>query len=155
MDEGLRRYLVEGERAGLRYLGPGAVVRNGDWVVSDGTYTREVEPLLGGRSLVKELTWGDWLPLRTLSCYYGSGTPLEHLGGPRVVVRIYRRGEGPGPSGPSGGPALLTRERGWDGGQARAEGTAGRGNGRRSPCLGSRKRAGSPGAATSDAICLF
>jgi hypothetical protein len=75
------------ERAGMRRLAPGDVVRPGDWLVADGSFAR-LAPVPDAPH--QRMTLGDRLPLRTVPCYYGSGTPLEHHQGPRVALTIYR-----------------------------------------------------------------
>jgi hypothetical protein len=58
-----------------------------DWIVvapSDDPLPEYV----AGRAC-HELVFSDRLPLRTKVAFYAGGKPIEHLGGPRAVVRIY------------------------------------------------------------------
>jgi hypothetical protein len=87
------------ERSGMRPVVPAAhpareLLRTGDWLlVPDARLEQQtlaideqnVEPIAG---LVIE----DGIPLRTVRCFYGTGTgvPFEHHRGPRASVTIYR-----------------------------------------------------------------
>ncbi len=79
------------ERNGMTRLVPDSVMRSGSWWVTDGTCPKDERYHFPHDAPVQQLQVRDGLPLRTQQCYYGSGTPLEHLSGPRAVVRIYRR----------------------------------------------------------------
>jgi hypothetical protein len=79
------------ERAGMARLGPSSVIQPGSWCVSDGTEVNDEQALFPHQLPKHMLQVSDVVPLRTQLCYYGSGTPLERLDGPRVVVRIYRK----------------------------------------------------------------
>jgi Dolichyl-phosphate-mannose-protein mannosyltransferase len=79
------------ERDGMKRLIPKVtVLEPGSWYVTDGTFVRDEHQLFPSSSPLHILEIGDALPLRTQLCYYASGTPLEHLSGPRAVIRIYR-----------------------------------------------------------------
>jgi hypothetical protein len=79
------------EHAGMTSLVPDSVMQPGSWFVSDGTSLIAEHYHFPHDAPIQMLQIRDGLPLRTQRCYYGSGTPLEHLSGPRAVVRIYRR----------------------------------------------------------------
>jgi Dolichyl-phosphate-mannose-protein mannosyltransferase len=81
------------ERAGMRPVVPDeSRLGPGDWVVGpDERFEQQHIDFDPDRvQLVRELTVRDALPLRTVRCYYGGFTPLQHLAGPRVVVRVGR-----------------------------------------------------------------
>ncbi len=82
------------ERAGMVPVVPGASqLRRGDWlVVPDERHVHQQRVVLDPDRLLleEERRFGDWLPLRTVACYYGGHVPLEHQEGPRVLVRLYR-----------------------------------------------------------------
>jgi hypothetical protein len=40
--------------------------------------------------LMTELTLGGGMPLRTVPCFYGGRTPVEHQVGATLAVRVYR-----------------------------------------------------------------
>jgi hypothetical protein len=89
---GICGFPFHAERAGLRRLVPGCAVGPGEWLVLD----EHCAALLGNK--VGAPSWGvlaldDGVPLRTLDCYYGTATPLEHRAGPRRVLTVYHRGE--------------------------------------------------------------
>ena len=79
------------EHAGMTGLVPESVMQPGSWFVSDGTSLKAERYHFPHDGPIQMLEVRDGLPLRTQRCYYGSGTPLEHLNGPRAIVRIYRR----------------------------------------------------------------
>jgi serine/threonine-protein kinase len=81
------------ERAGLRPVVPDhSRLKTGDWlIVPDDRLNQQairIEP--GAVALAAQEQIEDALPLRTVQCYYGGATPLEHHEGPRVTVMIYR-----------------------------------------------------------------
>lgn len=88
---GTQGFQYYAQRAGMAPLLPGIVLQPGSWYVTDGTIPQDERAHFPGRGPDETLQVGDAVPLRTQLCYYGSGTPLEHLSGPRAVVRIYRR----------------------------------------------------------------
>lgn len=85
------------ERAGMKAVVPdrqSAPLRRGDWLVVPDGHIEQQEIRLDPDCLQKvdKVMIGDCLPLRTVRCFYGTGTgvPLEHLHGPRIGVTIYR-----------------------------------------------------------------
>jgi hypothetical protein len=81
------------ERAGmLPVFVDESPLQQGDWlVVPDGRCARQdfiVDPLC--LELVDTLEQPAYLPLQTVSCYYGGRTPIESASGPRLTVDIYR-----------------------------------------------------------------
>src|SRR5262249_18395004 len=81
------------ERAGLQRVGPGVVLRPGDWLVSDGLFPDLVQGLIHDPRPQQEWRWNDPLPLRTIPFYYSQGAPLGHGEGPRLIVSVYRQPE--------------------------------------------------------------
>jgi hypothetical protein len=86
-----------GERAGMRAVAPdlrSSLLIAGDWLVVPDDHIQQqrvrLEP--GCLELVTERVFEDAIPLRTVQCFYGTGTgvPLQHKNGPRLSVRIYR-----------------------------------------------------------------
>jgi hypothetical protein len=97
-----------GERAGMRPvvpeytpsesgradipLPPPSRLRKGDWLVvpDEGVHSQNID--YSGTEGVVELRWDDWLPLRTVMCFYAGNRPLEHRPGtrPRRSVEIRR-----------------------------------------------------------------
>jgi hypothetical protein len=67
-------------------------LRAGDWlVVPDGRLNQQNIRLDGGKvELAGTLRFGARVPLRTVPCFYGGRTPVEHHEGPRLEVRVYR-----------------------------------------------------------------
>jgi hypothetical protein len=69
-----------------------SLLRSGDWLV----VTKEAadKPALNLAAVPREeagrVVIEDSLPLRTVPCFYGGRTPLEHHEGPRITVHIYR-----------------------------------------------------------------
>lgn len=86
-----------GQRAGLVPLLPtDERPQPGEWVISPDSRVTQ-QPWYAGRGraeVVTTLDWHDGLGLRTVPCYYGGNTPLEHHEGPRVRVTIYRVSDG-------------------------------------------------------------
>jgi hypothetical protein len=81
------------EHAGMRPVVPGrSRLRKGDWLVMpDERITQQMIALHDDATALRFLCRiEDSLPLRTVSCYYGGRTPLQHQEGTRVLVRIYR-----------------------------------------------------------------
>jgi hypothetical protein len=80
------------ERAGMKPVVPDrSQLRRGNWlVVPDRVDQQRIRIDQKRTDLVVQLTVNDFLPLRTVPCYYSGRTPLEHHEGPRVVVSIYR-----------------------------------------------------------------
>jgi hypothetical protein len=81
------------ERAGMRAVAPDrSRLRPGDWLVVPDERLNQQEIQLDERRTVLAGTVSvqDPVPLRTVSCFYGGRTPLEHHEGPRVVVALYR-----------------------------------------------------------------
>jgi hypothetical protein len=86
--------LVPWYRHRPRYLALPATsrLRRGDWLVVPelGLEVPELdlapEPLQDAGQIVVD----DPLPLRTVPCFYGGRTPLEHREEPRLVLRVYR-----------------------------------------------------------------
>jgi hypothetical protein len=83
------------ERMGMQPLQPGRTqLQPDDWVVLPDARQNQQWVHLRPECvrLVERLAWGDYLPVRTVQCFYGTvtGVPLEHHEGPRIEVRIYR-----------------------------------------------------------------
>ncbi len=81
------------ERAGMIPVVPGeSRLHQGDWlVVPDRRLEQQkIDIDKNLAQILGPLTVEDHLPLRTVVCYYGSRTPLEHKEGPRFRVTIYR-----------------------------------------------------------------
>jgi hypothetical protein len=71
---------------------PPSRLRRGDWlVVPDRRQNQQALPLDPDQlELWEEVVVPAWVPLRTVPCYYGGRTPLEHHEGPRLRARAYR-----------------------------------------------------------------
>ncbi len=86
--------LVPWYRGRERYvaLPPTSRLRRGDWLVipEQGVERPDLDLAPEPLEAVGEIAIDDPLPLRTVPCFYGGRTPLEHHEGPRVVLRIYR-----------------------------------------------------------------
>lgn len=71
---------------------PPSRLRAGDWLVvpDDRVYRQDVD--LDPEQLREEVLWryADCVPLRTVPCFYLGVSPLEHHGGDRLAVRIFR-----------------------------------------------------------------
>jgi hypothetical protein len=67
-------------------------LHRGDWVVRPDERVSSQGFDFDDPALREEtqLTLEDWIPLRTVSCFYCGRAPLEHHEGPRMTVRIYR-----------------------------------------------------------------
>ncbi len=80
------------EAAGMRRALPfGSPLRPGDWLVEDPRFgIFPMEALRDRLEPVADLEVFDSLPLRTIICFHGGGTPLEHAAGPQMVVHVYR-----------------------------------------------------------------
>jgi len=65
-------------------------VRPGDWIVTGDPRYSPWPGSLDRLELVTECHVKDSLPLRTVNCYYGGRTALEHQEGPRYTCLIYR-----------------------------------------------------------------
>jgi hypothetical protein len=81
------------ERAGMKpVVADESRLRSGDWlVVPDARYEQQrIEINDDALELVDTLSIQDFLPWRTVRCFYGGRVPLEHQEGPRRSVRIYR-----------------------------------------------------------------
>jgi hypothetical protein len=80
------------EATGMRRALPfGSPLRPGDWLVEDPRFgIFPMEALRGRLEPVAELEVFDALPVRTIICFHGGGTPLEHAAGPQMVVHVYR-----------------------------------------------------------------
>jgi hypothetical protein len=79
------------DRNGMRRLVSPALLRPGDWLVSDGTLSDQERSLALDMFVAQTLIVADALPLRTHLCFYSSGTPLEHHAGPRARLALYRK----------------------------------------------------------------
>jgi hypothetical protein len=73
-------------------LPPATVFAKGDWlVIPESNFIQQgVDLPEENLDLEHELTINDRIVLRTVPCFYGGRTPLEHLVGPSLRVRIYR-----------------------------------------------------------------
>jgi hypothetical protein len=87
------------ERAGMRPVVPAShpdreVLRTGDWLVVPDPRLEQQTLVIDERNVgpIEVVTIEDGIPLRTVRCFYGTGTgvPLEHHHGPRASVTIYR-----------------------------------------------------------------
>jgi hypothetical protein len=85
------------DRAGMRQLTSIATaspshVRSGDWLVFPDPRINQQSIRLGVGEVDLHHQFGipALLPLRTMSCYHGGRTPLEHFEGQALEVRIYR-----------------------------------------------------------------
>jgi hypothetical protein len=81
------------ERAGMRALVPEeSEPQPGDWLVvlDKRCAQQQITIPEGAVEEVEPLLIEDCLPLRTVRQFYGGVMPLEHLEGPRVIVRLYR-----------------------------------------------------------------
>jgi hypothetical protein len=82
------------ERAGLVAVVPETSrLRAGDWlIVPDDRLAQQYIniPADATEEPLAPVAVGDWLPLRTVQCFHGGVTPLEHQEGPRRTVRLYR-----------------------------------------------------------------
>ncbi len=88
---GTQGFQFYAERDRMRRFVGAPTLRPGDWLVSDGSLADQERLVRPQESPAQTLTVGDALPLRTHVCYYSSGTPLEHLAGPRVLLTLYRK----------------------------------------------------------------
>jgi hypothetical protein len=82
----------EGQAFGIP-LPPPSRLRAGDWlIVPDGRLEQQWLDLDAAPVDLVEphLVIPAWLPVRTIPCYYGGRTPLEHQHGSRLQVRLYR-----------------------------------------------------------------
>jgi hypothetical protein len=82
-----------GERAGMQPVIPVlSQLRVGDWLILPEERFEQQQLRLPVDSLEEmvTLTLEDLLPLRTVRCYYGGVTPIEHHEGPRLAVRVFR-----------------------------------------------------------------
>ena len=72
----------------------GELLRAGDWLVMPDPPLEQQTLVVDQQNVepVAVLTIEDGIPLRTVRCFYGTGTgvPLEHHRGPRASVTIYR-----------------------------------------------------------------
>src|SRR5262249_13366817 len=81
------------ERAGMKPVVPGeSRLRQGDWLVlpDERIHQPSLELTPDALRLLHVHALEDPLPLRTISCYYGGRTPLQHQEGARLTVRRYR-----------------------------------------------------------------
>jgi hypothetical protein len=80
------------EAAGMRRALPFAsTLRPGDWLVEDPRFgIFPMETLRDRLEPAADLEVFDPLPLRTIICFHGGGTPLEHAAGPQMVIHVYR-----------------------------------------------------------------
>lgn len=81
------------ERAGMKSVIPDlSLLEAGDWLVVPEERFQQQQVLLDPKrlELVAEPSVRDCLPLRTVRCYYGGDTPMEHQSGPRIGVRVWR-----------------------------------------------------------------
>jgi hypothetical protein len=84
------------ERAGMKAVvpdRPSTPLRRGDWlVVPDERWEKQdIDFQRASLERVEQRSISDGLPWRTVRCFYGTrGAPLEHHGGPRREVTIYR-----------------------------------------------------------------
>jgi hypothetical protein len=76
------------ERAGMKPAGRD--VRTGDWVVLGDQRYAPWPGDMDRLEIVTVVRLDDPLPLRTVPCYYGGRTPLEHRDEPRYSASIYR-----------------------------------------------------------------
>jgi hypothetical protein len=67
-------------------------LNQGDWLVVPERLInqQQIELDPAALTLLCTLTIDDPIPLRTVSCYYGGHSPLEHREGPRLAVHIHR-----------------------------------------------------------------
>jgi hypothetical protein len=81
------------ERAAMKPVVPNrSRLHAGDWLVvpDDRLEQQHITVDETRTELAHQLEVVDGWPLRTVICYYGGSTPLEHHDGPRVRVQIYR-----------------------------------------------------------------
>jgi hypothetical protein len=71
---------------------PPSNLRRGDWLVvtEESDEKRLLDLAAVPREAVGRIVIEDSLPVRTVPCFYGGRTPLEHHEGPRLMVDIYR-----------------------------------------------------------------
>jgi hypothetical protein len=67
-------------------------LRAGDWlIVPEAPLWKEELALRSDRfEVIDRVLVADWVPVRTVSCYYGGRTPVEHHDGPRIALTVYR-----------------------------------------------------------------
>ncbi len=90
---GMQPVIVDYEPAPSRIpLPPPSQLQAGDWLVVPGERVHRQSIELHGAPLQEEkvFRYADGLPLCTVMCFYAGTTPLEHLAGDRLIVRIYR-----------------------------------------------------------------
>jgi hypothetical protein len=86
------------ERAGMQPVVPDgysvapSVLMPGDWLVKpdERLEQQRIRMDASRAQSVRVLSQADFLPLRTVQCYYGGFAPLEHHDGPRLNVEIWR-----------------------------------------------------------------
>jgi hypothetical protein len=73
-------------------LPPPSQLRRGDWLVAteEENDTSKIDVAAVPREEIGRVVIDDPLPLRTVPCFYGGRTPLEHHEGPRLTVHVYR-----------------------------------------------------------------
>jgi hypothetical protein len=71
---------------------PPSQLRAGDWLILPDPLVSQQHIQLDPRDLdvVDSVRVGDWLPLRTVKCFYAGHAPLQHRVGPRIEVMIVR-----------------------------------------------------------------
>jgi hypothetical protein len=71
---------------------PPTTFRRGDWIVLPSPPVPQQELGVAAKDLRVEtvLEAGDRIPFRTVPCYYGARTPLQHQEGPRILVQVIR-----------------------------------------------------------------
>ena len=85
---GLWGFQFYADRAGMAPADEG--MRAGDWLVLGDPRQTQWPGGWGRLEPVTEVRLDDWLPLRTVPCYYAGRMPLQQRCGPRYVFRIYR-----------------------------------------------------------------
>ena len=73
-------------------LPPPSQLRRGDWLVTteEEDDKSRIDVAAVPREEIGRIVMDDPLPLRTVPCFYGGRTPLEHHEGPRLTVHVYR-----------------------------------------------------------------
>jgi hypothetical protein len=81
------------EQAGLELYLPGARTNPGDWLVAEAETLAGLPEDMRDAEFAGSVVLGGGPPLSTMPSYHGSGTPLIHHEGPRVVLLLFHRGE--------------------------------------------------------------
>jgi 4-amino-4-deoxy-L-arabinose transferase-like glycosyltransferase len=81
------------ERAGMQAVVPGeTMLHEGDWLIIPSRFIDQQDITMNEEllRLIDTLIIEDWLPVRTVPCFYGGHAPLERYDGARLKVRVVR-----------------------------------------------------------------